>query len=384
MDYSHSISDPNFANRQFQIIVPVFNEEEILEKVLNIAKESGYLKYSIFVDDASTDSSLKILQSWATEENFKVIHFPVNGKKEGAIRAAMEMLQKKGELLPYTILIDADSIIKRTESEAPIHTALEKAISYLNHNKLGALALRLEAVSDKPLNLFYRSAYADFQGMQFDNWLVSKQFQTWVINGSGGLFETQRLLGILQTMVPDFETGDLLITVELMKQKVPIAYYPLIKVCTYVPITLPTYFNQRRRWERGTIKILWYERKFYINNFRRPSLLAIYTLLHLALYFGLLVTPVWHYFKPLTLSAYTALLITVYIFWQIYNLIKGIFIRYIGINFSYYFFIKCVLIQGLMSMTVSMIARLTGFCEAIFFILKFPKKTNGSSRGIFK
>ena len=75
MDYSHSISDPNFANRQFQIIVPVFNEEEILEKVLNIAKESGYLKYSIFVDDASTDSSLKILQSWATEENFKVIHF---------------------------------------------------------------------------------------------------------------------------------------------------------------------------------------------------------------------------------------------------------------------------------------------------------------------
>ena len=384
MDYSHSISDPNFANRQFQIIVPVFNEEEILEKVLNIAKESGYLKYSIFVDDASTDSSLKILQSWATEENLKVIHFPVNGKKEGAIRAAMEMLQKKGELLPYTILIDADSIIKRTESEAPIHTALEKAISYLNHNKLGALALRLEAVSDKPLNLLYRSAYADFQGMQFDNWLVSKQFQTWVINGSGGLFETQRLLGILQTMLPDFETGDLLITVELMKQKVPIAYYPLIKVCTYVPITLPTYFNQRRRWERGTIKILWYERKFYINNFRRPSLLAIYTLLHLALYFGLLVTPVWHYFKPLTLSAYTALLITVYIFWQIYNLIKGIFIRYIGINFSYYFFIKCVLIQGLMSMTVSMIARLTGFCEAIFFILKFPKKTNGSSRGIFK
>jgi len=169
-----------------------------------------------------------------------------------------------------------------------------------------------------------------------------------------------------------------------MKQKVPIAYYPLIKVRTYVPITLPTYFNQRRRWERGTIKILWYERKFYINNFRQPSLLAIYTLLHLALYFGLLVTPLWHYFKPLTLSSYTALLITVYIFWQIYNLIKGIFIRYIGINFSYYFFIKCVLIQGLMSMTVSMIARLTGFCEAIFFILKFPKKTNGSSRGIFK
>lgn len=382
--YTHFISNIGSINRKFQIIVPVYNEEQRLEKIFNLAKDSGYLENIVFVDDASTDSSLKILKHWVKYEKINLISFPVNAKKEGAIKAAMDILLERGELRPYTMLLDADSFIESTVTDISINVAIENAISYLNHNQFSALSFRIEATTDTLFNIFYMSAFSDFYGMQFDHWLTSKQYQVWVINGSGGLFRTERLHSILNTIVPDFETGDLKITVELMKQDSPINYYPLIKINTFTPNTVVAYFNQRRRWERGTIKILWYERKFYINNFRRPSLLAIYTLLHLALYFGLLVTPVWHYFKPLTLSAYTALLITVYIFWQIYNLIKGIFIRYIGINFSYYFFIKCVLIQGLMSMTVSMIARLTGFCEAIFFILKFPKKTNGSSRGIFK
>ncbi len=381
---TYSISNPSFTNQQFQIIIPVFNEEKILERVLNLAKESGYLKYAVFVDDASTDSSLKILKRWATHENFNVIHLPVNGKKEGAIRAAMEMLLEKGELRPYTILIDADSVIEKAGSESPFHIEVEKAISYLNHNKLGALAFRLEAVSNKSLNILYRTAFSDFYGMQFDHWLVSKQLQLWVINGSGGLYETQRLLNILQTMVPDFETGDLLITVKLMIQKAPISYYPSIKVMTFVPITLSTYFNQRRRWERGTLKVLWYERKFYINNFRRPSLLAIYTLLHLALYIGLLVTPIMHYFKPLTLTAYATLIGSVYLFWQVANLLKGIFIRFKGISCPYFFFVKCVIIHGLVWMTVTLFARLTGFCEAIYYISKFPKKRYDSSRGFIR
>jgi len=95
---------------------------------------------------------------------------------------------------------------------------------------------------------------------QFDQWLVGKQQKLWVINGPGGLFITEHLLQILRSIIPDFETGDLLITVELMKQRLPIEFYPDIAVSTFVPTTLHEYFNQRRRWERGTTKVLWNDR----------------------------------------------------------------------------------------------------------------------------
>ena len=382
--YTHFISNIGSINRKFQIIVPVYNEEQRLEKIFSLAKDSGYIKNIVFVDDASTDSSLKILKHWVKYEKINLISFPVNAKKEGAIKAAMDILLERGELRPYTMLLDADSFIVSTVTDISINVAIENAISYLNHNQLSALSFRIEATSDRLFNIFYMSAFSDFYGMQFDHWLTSKQSQVWVINGSGGLFKTQKLHSILNTIVPDFETGDLKITVELMKQNSPINYYPLIKINTFSPNTVFTYFNQRRRWERGTIKILWYERKFYINNFRRPPLLGIYTLLHLALYFGLVVTPLWHYFKPLTLADYAILTGTVYLFWQLFNLLKGIFIRFKGISCPYFFLVKCTLIQGLMWMTVSLFARVIGFCEAICHILKFPKKMDASSRGIFR
>jgi len=374
--YTHFISNIGSINQKFQIIVPVYNEEQRLEKIFNLAKASGYLKNIVFVDDASTDSSLKILKHWVKYEKINLISFPVNAKKEGAIKAAMDILLERGELRPYTMLLDADSFIESTVTGVSINVAIENAISYLNHNQFSALSFRIEATSDRVSNVFYMSAFSDFYGMQFDHWLTSKQSQLWVINGSGGLFETQCLHSILNTMVPDFETGDLKITVELMKQNSPIGYYPLIKISTLTPSTLLTYFNQRRRWERGTIKVIWYERKFYINNFRRPSLLAFYTLLHFALYIGLLVTLLIHSFKPLTFTNYTLLLGKTFIFWQVLNLLKGLFLRYKGIHSPYNFFVKCVIIHGLVWITVTVFARLTGFCDAIVYLCKLPRKIN--------
>ena len=371
--YTHFISNIGSINRKFQIIVPVYNEEQRLEKIFNLAKDSGYLENIVFVDDASTDSSLKILKHWVKYENINLISFPVNAKKEGAIKAAMDILLEKDELRPYTMLLDADSFIESTVTDISINVAIENAISYLNHNQLSALSFRIEAKSDTLFNIFYISAFSDFYGMQFDHWLTSKQYQVWVINGSGGLFKTQRLHSILNTIVPDFETGDLKITVELMKQNSRIDYYPLIKIRTFTPSTLFTYFNQRRRWERGTMKVMWYDRKFYLNNFRRPSILAFYTLLHFALYIGLFFTILIHFFRPLTFTNYAILLGKTFLFWQTLNLLKGIFLNFKGISTPYFFFFLCVILHGFVWLTVTVFARLTGFCDAIVYFCRLPK-----------
>ena len=372
--YTHFISNIGSINRKFQIIVPVYNEEQRLEKIFSLAKDSGYIKNIVFVDDASTDSSLKILKHWVKYEKINLISFPVNAKKEGAIKAAMDILLERGELRPYTMLLDADSFIVSTVTDISINVAIENAISYLNHNQLSALSFRIEAKSDTPFNIFYMSAFSDFYGMQFDHWLTSKQSQVWVINGSGGLFKTQKLHSILNTIVPDFETGDLKITVELMKQNSPINYYPLIKINTFSPNTVFTYFNQRRRWERGTMKVMWYDRKFYLNNFRRPSILAFYTLLHFALYIGLFLTILIHFFRPLTFTNYAILLGKTFLFWQTLNLLKGIFLNFKGITTPYFFFFLCVILHGFVWITVTVFARITGLCDAIIYFCKLPKK----------
>tara|TARA_B100000315_G_C14522319_1_gene562148 strand:- start:187 stop:1323 length:1137 start_codon:yes stop_codon:yes gene_type:complete len=374
--YTHFISNIGSINQKFQIIVPVYNEEQRLEKIFNLAKDSGYIKNIVFVDDASTDSSLKILKHWVKYEKINLISFHVNAKKEGAIKAAMDILLERGELRPYTMLLDADSFIVSTVTDISINVAIENAISHLNHNQFSALSFRIEATSDSLFNIFYMSAFSDFYGMQFDHWLTSKQSQVWVINGSGGLFKTQLLHSILNTIVPDFETGDLKITVELMKQNSPINYYPLIKINTFSPNTLVAYFNQRRRWERGTMKVMWYDRKFYLNNFRRPSILAFYTLLHFALYIGFFLTILIHVLKPLTFINYALLLGKTFLFWQTLNLLKGIFLNFKGISTPYFFFLICLILHGFVWLTVTVFARLTGFFDAIVYFFNLPKKIN--------
>ena len=212
--------------------------------------------------------------------------------------------------------------------------------------------------------------------MQFDHWLTSKQNQVWVINGSGGLFKTKRLHSILNTIVPDFETGDLKITVELMKQDSPINYYPLIKINTFTPNTVVTYFNQRRRWERGTMKVMWYDRKFYLNNFRHLSILAFYTLLHFSLYIGLFITILIHIFKPLTFTNYALLIGNTFLFWQTVSLLKGIVLNFKGIRTPYFFFFLCVILHGFVWLTVTVFARLAGLFDAVVYFCQLPRKVN--------
>ena len=73
--------------------------------------------------------------------------------------------------------------------------------------------------------------------MQLDHWVTTRQQQVWV-NGPGGLFRSNVLLETLRGMQPDFDIGDLLITVRLMRQGHAVEYYPDLQVKTVVPRTV--------------------------------------------------------------------------------------------------------------------------------------------------
>ena len=349
----------------FQIVVPAFNEGEMLEHVLQHAREWGYLKHLVVVDDASTDATHQILERWVQHSELRALRMEHNCKKEGAIRAAMEALQDAGELRPYTLLLDADSMLVGDSSGKEITSQIEQCIEKIKQCNQKAMALRIDVASREVSTVFERCAFADYSAMQVDQWLVSLQEQVWVINGVGGIFETDCLLSVLQDMEPDFETGDLLITVRLMSEEHRISFCPTFVVETFVPVTLRSYFNQRRRWERGTTKILWNEMRFYTGLFARMRLLALWTLVHLSVYLGLIATIGFILVGKMDYSMFSVVLFTSALLWFWVSMIKGFALKIFRPRFKLWQYSFCAVMNSLLWILVTTPARLTGFIEAV-------------------
>jgi cellulose synthase/poly-beta-1,6-N-acetylglucosamine synthase-like glycosyltransferase len=363
------LEEPNLLP-EFQIIIPVFNEERVISDVLNNVLQFGYLHQLVVVNDASTDGTSDILDYWSLTYGLRVIHLSTNAKKEGAILQAIEFLQKNNELKAYTILLDADTRLQANKVGESVCSQICKAIKYLEENNFSAMALRVNAAYFKFPTIYWMSAYSTYFGLQFDCWLLGLQKRLWVINGAGGLFKSNQLLSILKGLIPNFETGDLQITVELMKSGGHLCLYNDIIGLTYVPESLVELFNQRRRWERGTIKVLWGEKRFYGRQFIKPNLLMFALLLHLALYIGVVITSLSYFFKEFISKELLAIVLMSMFAWYVIDVVKSAWVAYkTGIR-AFPLFCLCALVNAPVWVLVIIPARLYGGVEALVHLVK--------------
>jgi cellulose synthase/poly-beta-1,6-N-acetylglucosamine synthase-like glycosyltransferase len=354
------------AADDFRIVVPVFNEGAALQEILTRIDHAGYLHRISFVDDGSTDSSGEILARWREDRRIDVTHLPHNMKKEGAIRHVLEGLFREGRLPEHVLLLDADSFIE-TAGE-PIELLYRRASAFMRTNSLAGLALRIEALIDADSNALQKCVYVDYAGVQFDNWITSTQRQLWVINGPGGLFAGRELLLALRAMTPDFETGDLQITVNLMKRGLKVGFFPPITVKTRVPSTIASYFRQRRRWERGTVKVLWHERRFYLSSFWKCRLLALQTTIHLSIYAGIAYLAFLSLFVPDGLSIAVVNLAFVTAVWWAINVVKMYSNQRIRRTQSPWKLAVWAMWNGVIWLFVTSPARVAGFVDAVFYL----------------
>lgn len=88
---------------KLSIIIPVFNEEKALNKLINLIEgaDSPYEKELIFIDDGSTDGSRNILKNY--EYKYKVIFFDKNYGKGAAVRKGFK--EATGDVI---LIQDAD------------------------------------------------------------------------------------------------------------------------------------------------------------------------------------------------------------------------------------------------------------------------------------
>jgi len=277
------------SKSDYHIISPVFNGEDNLELILEKAREIGYLNKITFVNDASTDNTLEILKIWHRKEGLRFINLKDNQKKEGAILSALELMNRKGLLPDKIITLDSDSFLVPRDKSESIDIAIKKASIYMDQMNLVGITFNMEPILGERATFLEKIQYPEYTGLWFWHRLSAKQNKIWVLNGPGAMFRSEALIDTLKTMLPDFETGDFLITVNLMKKGCKIGYYEMIQLFTSVPSTPFGLFKQRRRWERGTLKVLSWNISFYLDQTIKLNLIGAQLILYLWIYFGWLV-----------------------------------------------------------------------------------------------
>ena len=131
---------------KISIIVPVYNSEKFLDKLLNSILEQTYNNYEIvLVNDGSTDNSLHIIKKYICQ-NSKIKCVTIENSGPGIARKkGFEM--STGELLFF---MDSDDFI-------PKKTSLEKIVQIYNKNKYDILFfdfVRKEKLEEKVIKAF--------------------------------------------------------------------------------------------------------------------------------------------------------------------------------------------------------------------------------------
>lgn len=97
---------PDFVNYKIGIIIPNYNYEHTIEKCLNSILNQTYTNYEIiFVDDMSTDNSVKIVEEFAEYINIKIVKLKQKRYNGGARNEGYLHLSDD---VDYVYYIDSD------------------------------------------------------------------------------------------------------------------------------------------------------------------------------------------------------------------------------------------------------------------------------------
>ena len=220
------------------ILMPAYNEEEVVEKALNSVKTLEYPNYKVkFIDDGSTDSTLEKARKYASEV-IEVIEHEKNQGKAAAINTGLQSTDSD-----YIVVQDADSEISAA--------LLRKALSKMQENHdIGAV---IASIMPLEVDGFIRKIQVvEYRLTNFYRMLMTEMDTLNVTPGAFSIYRTSDL-----KEVGGFDEGniteDLEMAFKLRKygKKFQMIYDDSSK--TEFPATLKQLYNQRVRWARGFI-----------------------------------------------------------------------------------------------------------------------------------
>ncbi len=223
------------------IIIPTFNKESTIAKVIDSVLTLDYPKKEIIVvNDGSTDKTLEICKKYEREGKIKLISYQKNRGKAFALNKGI-----KASSFDIIVTVDADSFPKKN--------SLKKLMKYFVDPEVGAVAGTVKVLNkNKFLTLAQGLEYLH-QGFQ----RVCQGFLDAIMVAPGPL-TAYRKEALIKTGYFDNDTSveDFDMTIKIHKAGYKVMSERKAEVLTLAPESLDRWWKQRVRWSRGGLQIL--------------------------------------------------------------------------------------------------------------------------------
>ncbi len=138
---------------KLSVVIPVYNEEKTVEKLLNLVLAEKTAKEIIVIDDGSTDGTGKKLQSFRDakfQRKLKIFSFGNNRGKGAAVRKGIQ--EATGDVL---IIQDADLEYDPSDYQKLLLPILQKKTQVVYGSRLKELKFKLWGINKTPLPFHY-------------------------------------------------------------------------------------------------------------------------------------------------------------------------------------------------------------------------------------
>jgi len=229
---------PDDYQPRVSIIVPVKNEENVIERLLKTLVNLNYSnKEIVIVEDGSRDKTPQICQQWADKypSLIKYYHNGVSNGKPSAINHAAK--KATGEIIA---VYDADTILEPD--------TLQEVILHFRDPKVAAVQGELESLNPDENTITRLSVLNDF--IVNIQQLGRDRLNLFVPLLGTNQYIRRSVLEELGYWDPDALSEDTEISLRLAKNDYEVKYVP-VKAMVEAPAKLKFFVKQRMKWLRG-------------------------------------------------------------------------------------------------------------------------------------
>ncbi|MEM1560351.1 MAG: glycosyltransferase [Thermoproteota archaeon] len=242
----------NSSPPMISIHIPLYNEEKVVDRLMEALTSLDYPNYEVIVVDDSTDSTTEKLKKWSNHKKVKIVHRESRaGYKGGALNEALKHMDESAE---YVVVFDADFI--------PPRDILWRFLESFENNKnrkglegwekssnLVAIQGYQWHVLNASENWITRTVSAEYAG----NYLIERVYMenlpgVKMIAGSVFMIKAEilRKYGWRESLTEDWD-----LTLRLYRDGYKVAYTPFIASPAECPSTITALMRQRARWAEG-------------------------------------------------------------------------------------------------------------------------------------
>jgi cellulose synthase/poly-beta-1,6-N-acetylglucosamine synthase-like glycosyltransferase len=229
----------------FSIVIPVKNEEHVIDRLLTSLSNLNYplnKREIIIVEDGSTDKTRDICMNYAKENaNVKILNKNLSNGKPSALNFGLA--HAKGDIIA---IFDADNV--------PAHDALLSVVEYFEDPKVAAVQGRTMSINSKENMLTQFISYEE--AVWCEAYLRGKDTLNLFVHLKGSCqFIRRDVLERLQGFDEAVLSEDMEISARLVENDYKIRYASDVIAWQESPSNLKTLFKQRTRWFRGTMEV---------------------------------------------------------------------------------------------------------------------------------